>query len=105
MKIDPSIKPVGSTPVGGSSARGGKTATSAAGSGGGDSVQFSSRALQLQALDAGMASTPVVDSARVAEIKQAIADGVFRVNPDAVADKLLQTARELLQSRQSLRQA
>ena len=105
MKIDPSIKPVGTTPVGSSSARGSKTSTGAAGSGGGDSVQFSSRALRLQALDAGMASTPVVDSARVAEIKQAIADGVFKVNPDAVADKLLQTARELLQSRQSLRQA
>ena len=101
MKIDPSLKPVSSTTVGTGNARGTKGSAGAA-SGGGDNVQFSSRALQLQAMDAGMAGTPIVDSARVAEIKQAIADGVFKVNPDAVADKLLQTARELLQSRQKL---
>jgi negative regulator of flagellin synthesis FlgM len=46
-----------------------------------------------------MADTPVVDSARVAEIRQAIAEGSFRVNPDMVADKLIQTARELLRVR------
>ncbi len=105
MKIDPSIKPAASTPVGGTAARGGKSSAGAAGSGSGGTVQLSSRALDLQALEAGMAGTPVVDSARVAEIRNAIANGVFKVNPDAVAEKLLQTARELLQSRQTLRRS
>jgi len=100
VKIDPSLKPISSSPA--SAGTRGTKGSAGAASGGGDSVQFSSRALQLQAMDASMANTPVVDSARVAEIKQAIADGVFKVNPDAVADKLLQTARELLQSRQKL---
>ncbi len=104
MKIDPSIKPAASTPVGGSAARG-KSPAGADSSGTGGTVQLSSRALELQALESAMAGAPVVDSARVAEIRQAIASGVFKVNPDAVADKLLQTARELLQSRQSLRRA
>ena len=104
MKIDPSSKPAANTPVGGSAARGGRSSAGNAGSGSG-SVQLSSRALDLQALEAGMAGTPVVDGARVAEIRDAIANGVFKVNPDAVADKLLQTARELLQSRQTLRRS
>ncbi len=55
----------------------------------------------MQAIEAGMANAPVVDAAHVAAIRQAIADGLFKVNPDVVADHLLATARELLQSRQS----
>jgi negative regulator of flagellin synthesis FlgM len=46
-----------------------------------------------------MADTPVVDSARVTEIRRAIAEGSFKVNPDMVADKLIQTARELMRVR------
>ena len=47
-----------------------------------------------------MADMPVVDAARVAEIRQAIAEGRFKVNPNVVADHLLQTARDLWQARQ-----
>ena len=34
----------------------------------------------------------------VEEIKQAISDGRFKVNPDVIADKLLETVRELIQA-------
>ena len=100
MKIDNSIKPVGSAAVSGGGAKPGKSTTVSANSSGGDSVQLSPLASQMQAIDAGMANTPVVDAANVAAIRQAIADGLFKVNPDVVADHLLATARELLQSRQ-----
>lgn len=99
MKIDSSIKSVSTGAVSGGGSRPGKGATSAPGSGGGDRVQLSPLSSQLQAIESSMADTPVVDSARVAEIRQAIAEGRFKVNPDAVADHLLQTARELLRSR------
>lgn len=99
MKIDNSIKPATSGPISGGESRPGKGAASAAGSGAGDRVQLSPLSSQLQAIENSMADTPVVDSARVAEIRQAIAEGRFRVNPDVVADHLLQTARELLRSR------
>ena len=100
MKIDPSIKSVGSGAVSGGAARAGKGTPSAPNSSGGDRVQLSPLSSQLQAIESSMADTPVVDSARVAEIRQAIAEGRFKVNPDVVADHLLQTARELIRSRQ-----
>lgn len=98
MKIDSSIKSHGGATSSGS-ARPGKGAASAPSSGGGDRVQLSALSSQMQSIESSMAGTPVVDSARVAEIRQAIAEGRFKVNPDVVADNLLQTARELLRSR------
>ena len=99
MKIDGSIKSVNTGTVSGGGSRQGKRAANASGSDSGDRVQFSPLASQMQAVETSMADTPVVDAARVAEIRQAIAEGRFRVNPDVVADHLLQTARELLRSR------
>ncbi len=100
MKIDSSIKSLGTGAVSGGG-RSGKSAASAPNSGGGERVQLSALSSQMQAIESSMADTPVVDSARVAEIRQAIAEGRFKVNPDVVADNLLQTARELLRSRLS----
>ncbi len=39
---------------------------------------------------------PAVNSARVQEIKEAIAQGRFKINPEAIADSLLNTARDLI---------
>jgi len=103
VKIDNSVKTVNSGAVSSSAAGGarpGNVPASPAGSGGGEQVDLSPLASQLQAIQSGMSDTPVVDTARVAEIKQAIANGQFRVNANAVADQLLQTARDLLRSRQ-----
>ncbi len=101
MKIDSSTKSGNSVSVHGGSSRAGKSASSSPSSNGagGERVELSQRSMQLHAMASGMADTPVVDSARVAEIRQALAEGRFKVNPDLVADKLLQTARELLRVR------
>ena len=59
-------------------------------------ASFSSRVkLSGQALDAHT-STESFDSAKVEQIKAAIAEGRFQVNANAVADSLLQTARDLV---------
>lgn len=100
MKIDNSLKPVTSGTVGSGGARTGKGAASTPDSGGGEQVKLSPLSSHLQAIETSMADTPVVNSARVAEIRTAIAEGRFKVNPDVVADHLLQTARELVRSRQ-----
>ena len=99
MKIDSSIKSITTGTVGSSGSRSGKGAANTSGSGGGAHVQLSQLSSQLQAMESSMADTPVVNGARVSEIRQAIAAGRFKVNPDVVADHLLQTARELLRSK------
>jgi negative regulator of flagellin synthesis FlgM len=45
---------------------------------------------------AGAASDPTFDSAKVERIAGAIRDGKFTVNPEAIADKLIVNAEELL---------
>ena len=99
MKIDNSIRTVGGIPVSDGQKRADKTADAtpprapAA-----ENVHLSSLSAQLQAIDSNLANSGVVDTARVAEIKQAISEGRFKVNPEAVADRLLETVRELIQS-------
>ena len=39
---------------------------------------------------------PTFDAEKVARIAQAIKDGQFKVNPEAIADKLIANAQELL---------
>lgn len=67
-----------------------RTATTA----GSDQVELSALAATLK--DAGAAMSEPIDSARIAEIKQAIADGKFQINPERIADGLIESARELL---------
>lgn len=43
-------------------------------------------------------SKPPVDSAKIQEIKTAIAEGRFKINPEAIADSLIETARDLVGS-------
>lgn len=63
----------------------------------GDSVQLST---QLQDIEKNLSNGEVFDSARVEEIKQAISEGRFVVNPEKVADRLLETVRDLLRTKQ-----
>lgn len=99
MKIDNSIRTVADIPV----SDGQKRADGAADAApprapSAENVRLSSLSAQLQAIDSNLANIGVVDTARVAEIKQAITEGRFKVNPEAVADRLLETVRELIQS-------
>lgn len=48
------------------------------------------------ALLAGVPDEGSFDAEKVGRIAQAIADGKFTVNPDAIADKLIANAQELL---------
>lgn len=94
MKIDNSLKSVGSVNSDSSTSKSSKTESPKPQAG--VSVALSDLSSQLQALDAHVTSGGVVDAARVSEIKQAISEGRFKVNPDVVADRLLQTVQELI---------
>ncbi len=45
-----------------------------------------------------------MDMARIQEIKQAIAEGRFTINPEAIANSLIESARDLV-SKSNARQA
>ena len=60
----------------------------------GVAVTVSSLARSLEASSRGEA--PDVDMAKVNSVRSAIADGTYVVNPEAIADKLLSNAQEML---------
>ena len=55
-----------------------------------DTVSLSDNAVQLGKLDNSVVSAPVVDTQRVEQVKQAISNGTYDVDPAKVADKLMQ---------------
>lgn len=104
MKIDNSIKPT--TAAGVSEARGNKARPAAGGATASsapkpaqDNVSLTSLSSQLQSIERSLADVSIVDTARVDAIKQAISEGRFKINADVVADRLLNTAKELVLSR------
>ena len=92
MKIENSIKPSAGTKI--SEARTSSSVKSAqpAQTGGAASVQLSETSAKLQSSN----DAAVFDVARVSQIKQAISDGKFQINASAIADRLISSARELV---------
>ncbi len=94
MKIDNTGKPLASAltrPAGEkTTAAGRKTEATRQ-----ESVSINPLAAKMQAMEANGAE-PAFNADKVAEIRQAIADGKFSVRTDAIADKLMASVKELL---------
>jgi negative regulator of flagellin synthesis FlgM len=60
-----------------------------------DHVTLTDSARSLQKIEEAIAKAPVVDSAKVATIKQAVSSGTYQIDSGRVADKLLQFERGL----------
>lgn len=95
MKIDNSVKPAGTRPASASAAhpvrgQAGSAPAPAA------QVDISSLSSRLQKIEATLANVPVADANRVAELKQAISEGRFRVDAGKVADGLIHSVRQML---------
>ncbi|MBI3375648.1 MAG: flagellar biosynthesis anti-sigma factor FlgM [Betaproteobacteria bacterium] len=63
---------------------------------GSDTIRISELSNQLVAMESRISSDAAFDAGRVEEIKNAMRAGRFKVNPEVVADKLLDSVRELL---------
>ncbi|MBK6357507.1 MAG: flagellar biosynthesis anti-sigma factor FlgM [Betaproteobacteria bacterium] len=87
MKIDSTYNPATAQITSRSAARPSQEPSAAA------SVSLSQLASTMQGTE-----KPPVNAARIQEIKEAIAQGRFKVNPEAIADGLIQSARDLLDS-------
>ena len=87
MKIDSTYNPATAQITSRSAARPSQEPSAAA------SVSLSQLASTMQGTE-----KPPVNAARIQEIKEAIAQGRFKVIPEAIADGLIQSARDLLDS-------
>ena len=80
----------GSTPV--------KTATTGPGpasSSQADSVHITDSARTMAALSLAVSSSPDIDTARVAVVQQALDAGQYTINPERIADRLVQLEQDL----------
>lgn len=55
----------------------------------GDTVRLTDAAQELSRLEAQVNSAPEVDSRRVEQVRLAVQNGTYKVDPDAIATKLL----------------
>lgn len=98
MKIEKNSKPLPAITSGEERARAPTVNPAGSTQSTGTSVHLGATSAQLQKMESSMANTPLVDAAKVADIKQAISEGRFQVNSSAVADGLIQTVKDLISS-------
>lgn len=94
MKIDNSLGPLGGLPNGDNKTRQARSTPAASSSS--SEVDLSSVAAKLQEVERALSNVPVVDADRVAEIKQAMAEGRFKVDSNKVADSLISSVKQML---------
>jgi negative regulator of flagellin synthesis FlgM len=56
---------------------------------GSDTVSLTDSAARLQSIQARLANVPIVDSQRVDNIRQALNEGGYQIDTNAIADRLL----------------
>lgn len=101
MKIDKTTMPLPASQIGEMTPRapnakpGGTTPTSE------NSVHLGNSSAQLRNLGNSVANAPVINTEKVAAIKQAISEGRFQVNNGAVADRLIESVKELISTNKS----
>lgn len=94
MKIDPTLP---QTPLPVSADKGaGSSSSRAAVKTDQTEVTLSARSAELKALETRLAAIPVVDRARVENIKQAIASGQYVINTDNIGEQLLDSVKDML---------
>jgi|GEM_PF-1160807 len=61
----------------------------------GDKLSLTAAASKLRDLTNGLEQLPAVDRKRVEAVRNSLADGSFRINPERIADKLMQVEQLL----------
>ena len=95
MKIDNSVKSVGGV-VSGASKPASKSGIAKRPAAPESDVALSPLSARLQQIEGTLAGTTAVNSVRVAEIRQAIAQGNFKIDPSKIADGLIDSVRQML---------
>jgi negative regulator of flagellin synthesis FlgM len=95
MKIDNSAKTVGSGQSHAGSRIGGAKRVATSTTEGSPSAEKPTTVVSM-GLHSVSASEPAFNSQKVAEIRQAISEGRFQINPERIADGLISSVREML---------
>lgn len=98
VKIAGLVKPVGS-PLSGENRPKPQTTPSRQPGSAEPKVELSALSSSLGKAEAAIAAAPVVDHARVDEIRQAISGGQFQIDASRIADGLIDSVRVMLASR------
>ena len=97
MKIEKSINSLPPSSVSESAARATPSkASDKPASPSGVNVSLGSTSSQLRSMEVDVANAPAVDAKKVAEIKQAISEGRFQINSEAIADGLINDVQDLI---------
>ena len=55
----------------------------------GDSLRLTGEATSLQAMQRELSAAPAIDTARVQAVREALENGSYQINPDAIAKRML----------------
>ena len=61
----------------------------------GDSLRLSGEAGSLQAMQRELSSAPAIDESRVQAVREALQNGSYRINPEAIASRMLELDQQL----------
>ena len=60
-----------------------------------DSLRLTGEASSLQAIQRELSAAPAVDAARVAQVRQSLEDGSYRINPQAIAQRMIAMEQQI----------
>jgi negative regulator of flagellin synthesis FlgM len=96
MKIDKTTPPLPASQIGESAPRSPNAKPANGTASGETSVQLGTSSAQLRSLEKSMANSSVINTEKVQAIKQAISEGRFQINDSLVADRLIESVKELI---------
>ncbi len=60
-----------------------------------DSLRLTGEATNLRALERELSTAPAIDTQRVAAVRESLQNGSYRINPDAIASRMLELDQQL----------
>jgi len=60
-----------------------------------DSLRLTGEATSLQALQRDLSTAPAIDAGRVQAVRESLENGTYKINPDAIASRMLDLDQQL----------
>jgi len=60
-----------------------------------DSLRLTGEATNLQAIERELSTAPAIDAQRVAAVRESLQSGTYKINPDAIASRMLELDQQL----------